>query len=369
MDVKVKLRCRHCFQKMACGDDLVGEQVTCPSCRKKITIPAPSYDLGTKFNGFVLEQWLGNGAMGEVHLARQVSTDSLVAIKIIRREDLADKQDQIRFVMEAKNLAKLNHPNIVTAIQAGEFEDGAYLAMKYIEGITIEDKIKQQGSLTEHEALKVCETIADALEHAWNSFKIIHRDLKPANFMIDSKKKIHLMDMGIAKSVDHDMELTAVGIVMGTPYFMSPEQARGRKKLDFRSDIYSLGASLYNMVTGHPPFDESYSSSKVMSARLQKSPKNPKKHNPRLNKEVCKLIATLMHKDQKQRPGSWMEVKLLIKKTRRALKNKKSRSGSQNRKALQARSEELNQSYTMLYALSTITVIVIAVIAIILTVL
>ena len=357
MHVKIKLRCPYCFQKIACGDDFIGEQVTCPSCKKKVKIPAPSHNLGTQVKSFILEQFLGKGAMGEVHLARQVGIDRLVAIKIIPRETLANEEDRLRFVQEAKNLAKLNHPNIVTAIEAGEFEGGAYLAMSYIEGITVEDKINQEGRLSEKEALRVCEAIADALEHAWDDYKIIHRDLKPSNFMIDSKGKFHLMDMGIAKSVENDMALTAVGIVMGTPYFMSPEQARGKKDMDFRSDIYSLGASLYNMVTGHPPFEEGSSSTEVMTVKLHNIPENPKKYNPKLKKEICKLISILMHNDPEKRPKSWHEVKSLIKKVRQSLKNKKSNSGSQAKKSLE-RSQKVSSSHTYIYTLISVALII-----------
>lgn len=360
MHVTIKLRCPLCFQKIACGDDFIGQNVTCPSCKSRVKIPAPNYPLGTEINGFILEQWLGNGAMGEVHLARQVGIDRLIAIKIIPKENLSDEEDRMRFVLEAKNLAKLNHPNIVTAIEAGEFENGAYLAMSYIDGITVEDKINQEGRLTEKESLKVCEQIADALEHAWDDYKIIHRDLKPANFMIDAKNTFHLMDMGIAKNVDNDMALTAVGIVMGTPYFMSPEQARG-KDLDFRSDIYSLGACLYNMVTGHPPFEEGSSSTEVMTVKLQNTPENPKKYNPKLSKDMCTLIAIMMHNDPKKRPKSWQEVKNLIKKVRQNLKNKKSKSGSQAKKSL-VRAQSATNSNLHLYLISGFSIIILAVI-------
>jgi len=364
MHVKIKLHCPHCFQKIACGDDFIGLEVTCPSCKRKVKIPAPTYNLGTKVNSFILEQWLGKGAMGEVHLARQVGIDRLVAIKIIPKENLSDEEDKLRFVQEAKNLAKLNHPNIVTAIEAGEFEDGAYLAMSYIEGITVEDKINQEGQLTEKEALKVCESIADALEHAWDDYKIIHRDLKPANFMIDSKGKFHLMDMGIAKNMDSDMAITAVGIVMGTPYYMSPEQARGKKDLDFRSDIYSLGATLYHMVTGRPPFEGSDSSTQVMSIKLQDTPESPKTYNPKLSREMCKLISIMMATDPKKRPNSWQEVQTLIKKVRIGQKNKKSSSGSQAKKSLE-RSQKKSSNHTFLFILAIIILVVITVIAIV----
>ena len=363
MSVTIKLRCPLCFQKIACGNDFIGQEVTCPSCKCKVKIPSPNYNLGTEINGFILEQWLGNGAMGEVHLARQVGIDRLIAIKIIPKKNLSDDEDKMRFVMEAKNLAKLNHPNIVTAIEAGEFEDGAYLAMSYIDGITVEDKIEQEGRLTEKESLKVCEQIADALEHAWDDYKIIHRDLKPANFMIDAKNTFHLMDMGIAKSVENDMALTAVGMVMGTPYFMSPEQARGRD-LDFRSDIYSLGASLYNMVTGHPPFEEGSSSTEVMTVKLQNIPESPRTYNSKLSKDICTLISIMMHNDPKKRPKSWNEVKKLIKKVRQNLKNKKSKSGSQAKKSLE-RAQIASKSNLHLYILSGFSLILLIVIMII----
>ena len=363
MHVKIKLHCPLCFQKIACGDDFIGQEVTCPSCKRKVKIPAPTYNLGTKVNSFVLEQWLGKGAMGEVHLARQVGIDRLVAIKIIPRENLSDEEDRLRFVQEAKNLAKLNHPNIVTAIEAGEFEDGAYLAMSYIEGITVEDKINQEGKISEKEALKVCESIAGALEHAWDDYKIIHRDLKPANFMIDSKGKFHLMDMGIAKSMDTDMAITAVGIVMGTPYYMSPEQARGRKDLDFRSDIYSLGATLYHMVTGHPPFEGSDSSTQVMSIKLHDTPEDPKKYNPKLSREMCKLISILMATDAEKRPNSWQEVKKLLRKVRLNPKSKKASSGSQAKKSLE-RSQQRRSSNSLLYSFAFVFLIIITIVTV-----
>lgn len=356
--INVKIRCRHCFLKIACGDDFKGSKISCPGCKETIRIPTPTYDLGTNIHGFTIEQWLGNGAMGEVYLSRQESMDRLVALKIMPKIKLQDDEDQQRFVREVRTLATLNHPNIVSAIEAGEYLESAYLAMSFIDGVTAEDKINKEGVFSEIMALKVCETIADALEHAWDHCKLIHRDLKPANFMIDSQNKIHLMDMGIAKRVDHDMDLTAVGIVMGTPYYMSPEQAKGEKGLDLRSDIYSLGASMYHMLTGHAPYEEMGTSSSVMSGKLHKPPKDPRNFNPNLSKPIVKLIKKMMTKDIAKRPQTWQEVKKMVRDAR---KSRKSSSGSMAKSNPRNSSEGVQKTQHLpMIIFSLITFIVIA---------
>ena len=354
--INIKIRCPHCYLKIACGDDFKGTDVSCPGCQYKIRIPTPHYDLGTDVHGFIIEQWLGNGAMGEVYLAKQVSMERMIALKIMPEHNLKNDEDKQRFVREVQTLANLNHPNIVSAIEAGEYEGGAYLAMNFIDGMSVEDKIVKEGPISEKLALRICETIADGLEHAWEKSKLIHRDLKPANFMIDKDNEIHLMDMGIAKRADIDHDLTAVGIVMGTPYYMSPEQAKGVKDLDLRSDIYSLGASLYHMLTGHAPYEQIGTSASVMGRKLQKPPEDPRKFIPHISKPTLKLLKKMMSKEPGQRPQTWQEVKKLIRLSR---VNKKNSSGSTNRKSLNSydiRTKGLSSS-TLIFSISTFLVV------------
>ena len=270
-----------------------GSKVNCPGCSRVIYIPAPKCATGLDVGGFVIEQWLGNGAMGEVHLASQTSMGRMVALKILPNECIESDEDTKRFIQEVQTLAKLDHPNIVSAISAGEFEGGAYLAMNFIDGMTIEDKINKEGPISESDSLRYCIAIAEALDYAWENGSIIHRDLKPANFMIDQQDKIHLMDMGLAKSMENDLNLTVEGMVMGTPYYMSPEQTSGEKCLDMRSDIYCLGASLYHMVTGQPPYN-GMTSMQVMAKKLSEPPIPPEEHNPSLSPRMCKIMNKLM---------------------------------------------------------------------------
>jgi serine/threonine protein kinase len=309
----IKFRCPHCFRKIAADNEHGGTKINCPSCDRSMKIPAASFSIGKEIEGFVIEQWLGNGAMGEVYLARQTAMDRLIAIKIMTKEKMTAEDDSKRFVREVQTLAKLNHPNIVSAISAGNFEQGSYLAMTYINGSTIEDKILNDGPMNEKEACRCCEAVADALKYSWDNYKILHRDVKPANFMIDEAGTIHLMDMGIAKSMDNDAQITMAGIVMGTPYYMSPEQAAA-EKLDQRSDIYSLGASLYQMMTGVPPYNKG-NPMQIMAQKLDHPPEDPQSVNPRISDRMNSVIKKFMAINLDKRVQNWNEALSLLKKS------------------------------------------------------
>lgn len=317
-----KFRCPHCFRKIGAEEEFKGAQTDCPSCGRSIKVPEARFGAGQNIGGFIIEQWLGNGAMGEVHLAKQAAMDRMVALKVMTHDKLSEEEDQLRFVREIHTLAKLNHPNIVSALSAGEFEGGSFLAMTYVNGITAEDKVNKEGPLPEKEALYCCECVAEALQYAWESGKILHRDVKPANFMIDDSNNVLLMDMGIAKSLDSDNDITMAGMVMGTPYYMSPEQARADSNIDQRSDIYSLGASLYHMVTGIPPYN-GQSSMQVMSKKLRVDPQDPQEINPALSAHMCKIIKKLMAIDVEERPADWEETIKLLKDTKKSGKSSK----------------------------------------------
>ena len=201
-----------------------------------------------------IEKKLGAGGMGTVYLAQQTSVSRPAVIKVLRSQGESEDASA-RFAIEAKAASSLNHPNIVTIYNYGQMEDGTlFLAMEYIEGETLADRLSRHGQLPVDRAVHIATQIANALGEA-HAHGVIHRDLKPANIMLVPRAGgtdfVKVLDFGIAK-VD-DSCVTSTGFVVGTPRYMSPEQLLG-KKLDCRSDIYSTGILLYEMLAGTTPF-------------------------------------------------------------------------------------------------------------------
>lgn len=204
--------------------------------------------------GYEVQKKLGQGAMGAVFKARKHDTNEIVALKVLKPDLSGDHEFVQRFLREAKAVARLNHKNVITAVDVGKSGNYYYFAMEYIEGESCSEVIKRQGMIAERPSLSICKQIALALDHAW-THKIIHRDVKPDNIMVTKQGVGKLTDLGLARTAKRDSSLTLTGVVMGSPAYISPEQATGEKNLDTRSDIYSLGATLYHMLTGVVPYD------------------------------------------------------------------------------------------------------------------
>ena len=200
--------------------------------------------------GYRIERIIGKGAMSTVYQAVQESLDRRVALKVLAPGMAADPTLGERFVKEGKIIAKLGHPHIVTIYDTGMHQDCSYIAMEYLEGGTLKERIK--AGLSPEQAVKVLVQIAQALGYAHRQ-NCIHRDIKPANILFRDQETAVLSDFGIAKNLEDKTQLTAAGWRIGTPNYMSPEQALG-KPLDARCDLYSLGVVFYEMLTGSRPF-------------------------------------------------------------------------------------------------------------------
>ncbi len=304
---KIGVSCPDCGAVRDVDDRLGGGTVTCAACGTPIRIPMPGLAEGTHLGNFILLRRLGAGAMGEVWLARQKSMDRLVALKVLAR-DLTYHPDFVtRFRKEVKISAQLEHPNIVTAFDAGCEDDTHFLAISYVDGETLSDRLAHLGALPEQEALRMARDIARALRYAWTQFRLLHRDIKPSNIMIDREGTVKLMDMGISKCAAENVQLTMTGAIVGTPHYMSPEQAVGEKDLDCRSDIYSLGATLYHLVTGTVPFD-STTTMGIVSKHLTEPFPPPQERNPAVSDPCAVLLETMMARQRDQRPAGWDEV-------------------------------------------------------------
>ncbi len=257
--------------------------------------------------GYQILEKLGAGAMATVFKARQVSLDRVVAVKVLPKKFMTDPQFVDRFYAEGRAAAKLNHPNIVQAIDVGKAGDFHYFVMEYVEGHTVYDHLTREGVYTEAEALEIVIQIAEALRHAHDK-GFMHRDVKPKNIMITQSGRAKLADMGLARQVSDKQAAEAeAGKAYGTPYYISPEQIRGERDIDFRADIYGLGATFYHMVTGQVPF-EGPNPSAVMHKHLKSALTPPDHLNPNLSAGVGEIIEVMMAKDREERYASTADL-------------------------------------------------------------
>ncbi|MBI5822275.1 MAG: DUF1080 domain-containing protein [Verrucomicrobia bacterium] len=203
----------------------------------------------------ILEE-IGRGGTGTVYKARQKQLDRLVALKVIAPHIAQDPTYIARFRSEATAAARLNHPHVVQIYSAGEAKGLHYLVEEFVEGESLRQRLDRHGRMDPEEALAVCVYLAEALDYAWRETRLIHRDIKPDNILLSTKGVAKLSDLGLAKCVGEGAsDLTRSDLTVGTPHYISPEQARGEKGIDFRSDIYSLGCTLYHMLSGQRPYE------------------------------------------------------------------------------------------------------------------
>ncbi|MFA7006769.1 MAG: serine/threonine-protein kinase, partial [Verrucomicrobiia bacterium] len=261
-----------------------------------------------RIGGFELLQKIGEGGMGTVWKARQVSLDRIVALKLLSPEFSESAEFIGRFRNEARAAAILTHRHIVQVYDAGKADDANYLAMEYVEGKSVRALVDAKIRMSETEALDIVLPVATALRYAFEKAQLIHRDIKPENVLIDRDGVVKVCDLGLAKILTgpESLKLTRSGMTLGTPFYLSPEQAEGRD-LDARSDIYGLGATLYHMVTGHAPFGDE-ATAVAMMKQVKETVQDPRQFQPQLTEAICMVIEKMMAKDRRDRYQSWPEL-------------------------------------------------------------
>ena len=307
--------CRACAHEFRVPDSLVGKRVACPHCRRPIDIRAETGSddklVGKELGGCRLVRRLGAGAIGVVYEAEQLSIGRRVAIKMLSSKAAGDPRVVQRFQRESKLCAQMQHPNVVSVYDCG-FERGVhYLVMEYVEGQTLAGMLDEAERLQWAKSARLILQVARGLEHA-HGMGIIHRDIKPANILVGSDGTAKLADLGLAKQLEDEgaggggespLGLTMQGVALGSPAYMPPEQIRSAKDVTPVSDLYALGASFYQLVTGVLPF-EGKSAPEVMTKVLREEAKPINSIAPEVPPAIVAFITRTLAKDPAHRPQS-----------------------------------------------------------------
>lgn len=334
--------CPACEQRVASGIKF------CPSCGTPIVHAPNGTDewIGRIVAGkYRVEELVGEGGMGQVFRATQLSLDKAIVLKVLRRSLLSDARTVARFQREAKAASRLNHPNAIGIIDFGQdSDDSLYIAMEYVPGKDLHQILTEDGPIPERRLIKIAAQVLGALTDA-HAVGVIHRDLKPENIMVEQRRDqtdfVKVLDFGIAKlqetSGSEGQALTRAGFVCGTPEYMSPEQASG-SEIDARSDLYSVGVILYQCLTGVLPFDAE-SPVALASMHLTTEPVPPREKNPKIHCSdgLEKLILRAMAKDPADRPQSAEQFKselIAIEKSQRAAAKREASARRHNKGAI-----------------------------------
>ena len=298
----LRFACPFCHFQISVEESDAGGRIVCPACSKTVAIPATRFDNGCIIGDFIIQSRIGAGAAGTVFLAQQISLEREVALKVLSHKNMTEK-GVATFLNEARAAAKLSHVNLVQSYAVGEDDGYSYMAMTYIKGETLKSRLKREKRIPIDEALHIVQQIAEALCYAWNESRLIHRDVKPDNIMLTDDGIAKLTDLGLAmnqKDWSEDMDIS------GSPSYMSPEQFAG-EPLDTRSDIYSLGVTLYQMITGSLPF-RAVSISMLATQQFNQQPEPPERFVPGLPSAVSVLIKKMMAKKPSKRFADMEEL-------------------------------------------------------------
>jgi serine/threonine-protein kinase len=306
--------CRSCAHEFRVQATLIGKQVACPHCRRPMTLVANQVAnedklVGQMVGGCRLLRRLGAGAIGVVYEAEQESMGRRVAVKMLSSKAAADAKVVQRFQREARLCAQIQHPNVVTVYDCG-FERGVhFLVMEFVDGDTLAGLTEEAGRLAWDRAAKLVLQVARGLEYA-HGRGIVHRDIKPANVLVGSDGSARLADLGLAKQLEDErsitegdgLGLTMQGVALGSPAYMPPEQIRSAKDVTPASDLYALGASFYQLVTGALPFD-GRSAMEVMTKVLREEARAVRELAPEVPPAIAAFIHRTLSKDPAGRPA------------------------------------------------------------------
>lgn len=294
----MQFQCPNCHGIIAVDNSDMGLTVQCGNCFETVDVPSHRVMPGTVVGDFLILEQIGQGGMGVVFRAHQISLDRPAALKILSAHYVGNAEFITGFIKEARAAAQLNHPHIVQAFAVGDDEGVFYFAMEYIDGETMKEILKREHVIPVEFAISVMQQISEALDYAWKESNIVHRDIKPDNIMITTSLKAKLADLGLARSAN-EANQEVNDEVMGTPQYISPEQLTGAP-VDNRTDIYSLGATFFHLVTGRFPFEGS-TAIEIAEKHLSEPLTPAHIVNPNVPEMVSLVISKMMAKNPNER--------------------------------------------------------------------
>jgi len=302
--MRISFACGSCATVLEADAQATGQTVACPRCGTALKVPAVRPGPGVTIGGFRIKKLIARGGMGEVYLAEQLSLGRDVALKILPPHFKSDPETVQRFLAEVRTAAKLQHPNLVTVYEAGQDSGVYFLAMAYIDGQTLDERLEQKGAIPEAQALEITCELAGALSAAWEAHRLIHCDVKPGNVMLDRNSKPHLMDMGLSKLLTESATTATAAEAFGTPNYVSPEQSLNEPHLDFHSDMFSLGMTLYHMLTGRLPFDAP-TPAETLHRLDTEMLSDPRTYNPNITPGCVVLLEIMLGRKAGARYPDW----------------------------------------------------------------
>lgn len=342
---RVIMKCPECNAQYHVENYVEGREYTCLKCGSPLEVPDKLQTLnvegtavdtkthistmddmfiGKRIGQVEIVSKIGEGGMGAVYRGRHLTLNKDVAVKIMSPA-LMGEMHKKRFLREARAAAKLEHPNIVQVYDAGEFEGYNYIIMQFVDGCSLGDKIAKEKRIDQLEALRIIKEAAKGLAHAHKN-NMIHRDIKPDNIMMTKNGEIKVADFGLVKSTDVEKDLgLSRSMLMGTPHYMAPEQFEGAPP-DPRVDVYALGVTFYELITGKRPF-EGKTAFKVMEAHLRQRPKKPEEIVKNIHPEISRIILKMLEKEPEKRYQNFDELISDLEKAERLLTGVKPSKG------------------------------------------